>query len=221
MKYIFNCFLCMLLSVVCTTPYLSAQTLFELPSTNSRAIINQQVASTHVKVEYNRPNTKGRKIFGGLVPLGKIWRTGSDASTKLYFSTPVSLNNQALDSGTYELFTIPNVQEWTIILQKSKSQWGSYSYKIENDALRFFARPEKMEKHCETFTINFENISSNSAEISLNWEKQECPYKLPLTCLKQLFPNWKKVYWLKVESPISKPPCSILKIISIFNVPLN
>lgn len=194
----------MLLSVVCTTPYLSAQTLFELPSTNSRAIINQQVASTHVKVEYNRPNTKGRKIFGGLVPLGKIWRTGSDASTKLYFSTPVSLNNQALDSGTYELFTIPNVQEWTIILQKSKSQWGSYSYKIENDALRFFARPEKMEKHCETFTINFENISSNSAEISLNWEKTRVPIQITIDLLKTVVPKLEESLLVEGRKPYFK-----------------
>jgi hypothetical protein len=60
---------------------------FEVPTTNSRAKIQQRVAATDIEISYTRPNRKGRVIFGDLVPDGQVWRTGSDASTKIYFST--------------------------------------------------------------------------------------------------------------------------------------
>ena len=170
--------------------YLNAQqSTFEVPATNSPAKVQQRVAATDVEVKYNRPNMKGRKIFGELVPYDKVWRTGSDASTKISFSTPVSLNGHALDSGTYELFTIPGKTEWTIILQQNKSQWGSYSYKLEQDVLRFSAKPQTLSQGVETFTINFNNITSNSAELSLSWEKTKVPIQISVDLKKTVIPK--------------------------------
>lgn len=162
---------------------------FEVPATNSHATIQQRVAATDIRVEYNRPNMKGRKIFGELVPFEKVWRTGSDASTKIYFSTPVSLNGQALDSGRYELFTIPDKTEWMIILQSNHSQWGSYGYKPDNDALRITAKPEVLNRQLETFTIGFDHITSNSAELVISWEKTRVPIKITIDLSKTVVPQ--------------------------------
>jgi hypothetical protein len=200
----FKNFFWLLFSVVCATQSLLAQSLFEIPATNSHSVIQQQIASTYINVEYNRPNIKGRKIFGGLIPFGKIWRTGSDASTKLYFSTPVYLNNHPLDSGTYEIFTIPNSQEWTIILQQSKSQWGSYSYKIENDVLRFTVKREKIAKPLETFTISFDKITSKSAELSLNWEKTRVPIFITIDLIKTVVPKLEESLLVEGRKPYFK-----------------
>ncbi|MCB0526602.1 MAG: DUF2911 domain-containing protein, partial [Saprospiraceae bacterium] len=72
---------------------------FIIPKTNSKAVIQQTIASTQIEVTYNRPNKRGRKIFGNLVPYDQIWRTGADAATEIYFSTPVILAGNPLDSG--------------------------------------------------------------------------------------------------------------------------
>lgn len=175
---------------VASTEYLCAQTSsFEVPATNAPATIQQRVAATDIKVEYNRPNVKGRTIFGELVPFGKVWRTGSDASTKIYFSTPVSLNGHALDSGSYELFTIPGIDEWTIILQQSKKQWGSYAYKPELDILRFNTTRQSLTESVETFTIGFDKITSRSAELALCWEKIRVPVQVDIDLQKTVVPK--------------------------------
>jgi Protein of unknown function (DUF2911) len=109
---------------------------FRVPATNPRAIVRQQVAATDIEVTCNRPSMRGRRIFGGLVPYGEVWRTGSDAATRITFSTPVSLDGMLVDSGAYEVFSIPGEREWVVILQRNRSQWGSYSYDKAYDAVR-------------------------------------------------------------------------------------
>ncbi|HMU47380.1 MAG TPA: DUF2911 domain-containing protein [Chitinophagaceae bacterium] len=178
-----------LLSAIPATMMQAQQGSFEVPPTNSHATVQQRVAATDIKVEYNRPNMKGRKIFGGLVPFEKIWRTGSDASTKINFSTPVSLNGHALDSGSYELFTIPGKKEWTIILQPNKSQWGSYSYKPDRDVLRFTTQPQSLSQPVETFTVGFDKITSQSAELTLSWEKTRVPILVTIDLAKTVIPK--------------------------------
>jgi hypothetical protein len=177
------------LLIVVSVQHLNAQqSSFEVPATNSPAKTQQRIAATDIEVAYNRPNMKGRTIFGDLVPYGQVWRTGSDASTKIYFSTAVSLNGHLLDSGKYELFTIPGKTEWTIILQQSKSQWGSYSYKPDLDVLRFTTKPELLKQSVETFTISFDKITSRSAEISLSWDKTRVPVQVTIDLNKTVVP---------------------------------
>ncbi len=77
---------------------------FPVPATNPRAVLRQQVAATEIEITYGRPALRGRTIFGELVPWGQVWRTGSDAATRISFSTPVAFNGIAVDSGAYELF---------------------------------------------------------------------------------------------------------------------
>lgn len=146
---------------------------FEVPATNPFGKIVQRVAATDIEVNYNRPSIKGRKIFGELVPFGQVWRTGSDASTKITFSTAVIFNEKPLEAGAYELFTIPAENEWTIILQSNKNQWGSYRYDAESDVHRSTVKPVKLCYSVETFTISVDAVTSRSAEISLAWENSK------------------------------------------------
>ena len=194
---IFNILLAFIAVQVCD----AQQTQFEVPATNSPAKIQQRVAATNIEVVYNRPNMKGRKIFGELVPYGQVWRTGSDASTKIYFSTPVVLNGNDLDSGRYELFTIPGKTEWTIIFQKNKSQWGSYSYKQENDALRLKVKSGTPGQPVETFTFSFENITSKSAELAISWEKTKVLVPITIDLAKTVIPQIEASILNEVRKP--------------------
>ncbi len=167
----------------------SQDSSFEIPPTNSRSTVNQKLASTTIEVAYNRPSVKDRKIFGDLVPYDQVWRTGSDASTKISFSTEVSINGKGVSPGTYELFTIPGRKEWVIILQESKSQWGSYSYKEANDILRITVSPVSLNRKVETFMIGFENVTSNKLELVLSWENTMVSIPIEVNLEKTVIPQ--------------------------------
>ncbi|MCB0395872.1 MAG: DUF2911 domain-containing protein [Flavobacteriales bacterium] len=181
-------YLFILLIALAQGVYAQEQT-FEVPATNSRSTVTQRLAATDIEVAYNRPNVKGRVIFGDLVPYGKVWRTGSDASTKITFSTSVWFNGLKVNSGTYELFTIPGKDEWTIILQQNKSQWGSYSYNQENDVLRTTVKANALHDMVETFTIGFGDIMSNSAILALSWENVMVPVKITVDLKETVLPQ--------------------------------
>src|SRR5215470_900045 len=88
----------------------------EFPAASQHAVVKQRVGLTDVEVDYSRPNKNGRQIFAGLVPYGKLWRTGANAVTKIRFSHPVTLGDQPIPAGEYALFTIPTADQWTIII---------------------------------------------------------------------------------------------------------
>lgn len=162
---------------------------FTVPTTNPHATIQQRLAATDIKVMYNRPSVKGRNIFGGLVPYDQVWRTGSDASTKISFSTPVTINGKEIHAGTYELFTIPGKEEWTVILQQNRSQWGSYSYTKEFDVVRTRVTPLTLKDHVETFTIGFDPVTSNSAILTISWDNIKVPVQIVVDLKKTVLPQ--------------------------------
>jgi len=171
---------------------LSAQdqsAVLELPATNSHAVIKQRVAATDIEVSYNRPCVKGRTIFGALVPWDQVWRTGSDASTKISFSTAVSLNGISVEPGNYEIFSIPGITKWVIIIQKNKSQWGSYSYNPENDVVRINTKPIALQEPFETFTISFDDVKNDAVTLNLSWEKIRVPLEISIDVRKTVIPG--------------------------------
>ena len=161
---------------------LSAQTApapkITWPAASPGSTLNQRVGVTDVTVVYSRPSAHGRKIFGGLVPYNEVWRTGANAATKVTFSTPVTLNGTAVAAGTYELFTKVGESSWTVILQKDMNQWGAYKYDPKNDIARFDATPVALAAPVETFTICVSDITSDSAQLNLSWERVKVPIKL-------------------------------------------
>ncbi len=159
------------------------------PAASPASTLKQRVGLTDIEVIYSRPSVKGRQIFGGLEAYGKIWRTGANSATKISFSTPVKLNGTPIAAGTYELFTIPEAGEWTIIIHKDFSQWGAYKYDEKNDVARFKATPVKLTEPVETFTIDFNDLRNESATLALTWEKTRVPITLQVDTAAVLLPQ--------------------------------
>lgn len=113
-----------------------AQSVLDLPRPSQYAQVTQRIGLTDITISYSRPLVKGRKVFGGIVPYGQIWRAGANENTIIEFSDPVSIEGQPVAKGTYGLHMIPGETEWTVILSKTSSSWGSFTYDQKEDALR-------------------------------------------------------------------------------------
>ena len=160
----------------------------DLPAPSPTATLKQRVGVTDIEVVYSRPSMKGREIFGKLEPYGAVWRTGANNATRISFSTDVKVQGSALPAGTYELFTIPGREEWTVIFQKAGKQWGSYAYDQKNDTLRVTARVIDFGTPVETFTIDFNSLRDSSATMNLLWERTLISLKLEVD-LSSLIPQ--------------------------------
>ena len=161
----------------------------EFPAASPAATLNQRVGLTDIEINYSRPGLKGRVVVGNIDPYGKVWRTGANSATRISFSTPVRLQGSKLDAGTYELFTIPGQDEWTVILQKAGKQWGAYQYKEENDILRVKAKPVALANPVETFTIDINDIRDESATLNLIWAGWRVPVTLEVNVVSTVVPQ--------------------------------
>lgn len=143
----------------------------EFPQASPASKVTDHFGLTQVDIEYSRPGVKGRKVFGGLVPYGQVWRTGANSATKITFSTEVLFGGEVVPAGTYGLFTIPGEKEWTVILNKDSKQWGSYNYSEGGDVARVTAKVASLSDPVETFTITVQDIGAQTANLTLAWEK--------------------------------------------------
>src|SRR5690349_13769811 len=150
----------------------------QFPAASPSASFTESVGLCGVTVEYARPGVKGRKIFGGLVPYGEVWRTGANSSTKVTFTADVNFGGTAIEPGSYALFTIPGEKEWTVILNKVTGQWGSYSYDEKGDVARVKVKPIALAESLETMTISVNDLRDDSATLSIAWEKTRVPVKI-------------------------------------------
>ena len=122
-----------------------------------------------IKTDYSSPRMKGRKIFGELVPYGKVWRTGANEATTFVTSSDVNVGGKAIPAGSYTLFTIPNADKWTLIINKKTAEWG-IPYKYESDELgRVDMKVSKLPSPVENFTISYEK-SGNGCTLNMDWE---------------------------------------------------
>src|SRR5215471_87559 len=158
----------------------------EFPAASQHATVKQRVGLTDIEVDYSRPNKNNRDIFGGLVPYGKLWRTGANAVTKIKFSKPVTLGGKEIPAGEYALFTIPTPDEWTIIISKDAKVQSAADYKQENDAARITAKPEPIPVAIETFTIGLGDVKGASATLNFLWDKTRVPVKLTTSDVEQV-----------------------------------
>ena len=150
---------------------LNAQAL-KVPANSSTQWVKQAFALSEISLEYSRPSVKGRVIYGDLVPFGKIWRTGANASTKITFGEDVKIEGNLLKAGTYAIYTIPNKESWEILFTKNLTLGGNVAnYKQEEEVLRVKAKPTVLPLLVETFTINFAEVRANTLTIEFLWEK--------------------------------------------------
>ncbi len=146
-----------------------------LPRESQRQEISQTVGDAKVSIVYHRPSVKARKVWGGLVPFGQVWRTGANENTTFESSRDLMINGQKLPAGKYGFHAIPNENEWIIIFSKDNDKWGSFSYNEKQDALRVKVKPEN-QSFQETLSYNFENVTPNTAQIVVAWEKLRVPF---------------------------------------------
>ncbi|MFN0008913.1 MAG: DUF2911 domain-containing protein [Planctomycetota bacterium] len=158
----------------------------EFPQPSPGATLKQRVGLTDFEIAYSRPSVKGRKIFGGLVPFGEVWRTGANAATKLTFSTDVGFEGQLVPAGSYALVTIPGEKEWTVILSKVTGEWGAYAYDEKNDQLRVKVKPVALPELVETMTIDLGALRDDAATLTIAWEKTRVPVKLETDLVESL-----------------------------------
>jgi len=151
----------------------------DYPSPSPFATIHQKVGVTDVKVEYSRPAKKGRILFVDVEEFGKIWRTGANASTKISFSTDVTLEGKPVPAGEYALYSIPGQTDWTVMLYKDLSLGGNIGdYDESKEVVRVNVKAEKVLDSVESFTIDIGNISANGATIALVWGEYYVPIKM-------------------------------------------
>lgn len=148
--------------------------LLDLPLKSQEAEVSQRIGLTTITVRYHRPLVNGRKIWGDLVPYGKVWRTGANLNTTITFSDPVTVEGKPLDAGTYGLHMIPTASDWTVILSKNSTSWGSFSYNQAEDAMRATVTPQTSDMH-EALAYEFDDLRPDSAVIAMKWEKLAVP----------------------------------------------
>lgn len=141
----------------------------ELPQPSPTATINQRVGLTDFTVVYSRPSAKGRTIFGDLVPFGQVWRTGANACTILSSTSDFKMGGEEIKAGKYALFTIPEEGSWTIIVSTQTNLWGNSGYDAANDVARFVVNTTESDFD-ESFGIDFDAFTTNSAKLILEWE---------------------------------------------------
>lgn len=149
------------------------------PAPSTTQTIKQDVGLGNIELVYSRPNMKGRKIFGDLVPFDKVWRTGANSATTLTFSDEVTIGGTKIAPGKYGLLSIPSASEWTLIITKQLDVTSPAAYKSENDVVRVKAKPVAMPFPVETFTAMFADVKDNGASLGLMWDKTYV--ELPIT----------------------------------------
>jgi len=129
---------------------------------------HESVTGQNISVRYGRPYKKGRVIFGGLVPNGKVYRCGADSATTITFERDANFGGQPVKAGTYTLFAIPNEQSWTIILNSQLGQWGAFDYDKykDKDVLHVDVPVRKADHVVEQFTI-----SLPPSALNIEWDQ--------------------------------------------------
>lgn len=146
------------------------QQTLRTPPASPTQTLKQDFALSSIELSYSRPGVKGRKVFGDLVPFGKVWRTGANAATTIAFGEEVVIGGKKVPAGKYGLVTIPEKDSWTIIISSQLNLNNPNNYKQENDIVRVTAKPMEMKDKMETFTMQFADITPNNCALHIMWE---------------------------------------------------
>ena len=141
------------------------------PAPSPTQTLKQDFALSSIEINYSRPAAKGRKVFGDLVPFGKIWRTGANGATKITFGEDVKVGGMPVKAGSYAIYSVPNANEWEIIINKGANNSGLTGYKTEDDVARFKVKPMTLPMNIESFTIMLGDLTASSASVQILWEK--------------------------------------------------
>lgn len=143
---------------------------FNVPIASPKQKVEQQFSMTKISVEYGRPGVKGRKVFGELVPFGKVWRAGANSATKVKFEQNINFGGKEVMAGSYALFVIPMEKEWKVILNKDANQWGAYAYDEKLNIAEITVPVQKLSDKQEWFEIAVNPVDVHSVEMVIKWD---------------------------------------------------
>jgi len=168
--------LLMLMGVLIGGAGLATPTEAQAPRKSQHGVVIQDIAQTRVTISYNRPVARGRDLFGSLVPWGRIWTPSADTASAITISTPVLVNGQELEAGTYSIWTEPHPTEWTFIFNRVSPVFHT-RYPRGQDVLRLAVTPREG-AHMETLAFYFPVVEGKTAELVLHWGTVVVPLAL-------------------------------------------
>lgn len=130
-----------------------------------------------ISIDYSAPSVRGRKIFGGQVPYGKVWRTGANPATSIKTSGDLQIGDLHVPAGSYTLYTLPTAEGWKLIINKQTGQWGTV-YNEPQDLGRTAMTVGSTASPVETMVIDFENTAGNSTELHVKWADVDASVKI-------------------------------------------
>ncbi|MFK7971911.1 MAG: DUF2911 domain-containing protein [Bacteroidia bacterium] len=162
------------------------------PSPSCKTV--QMAGLTEITIDYSRPSMKGRTIFGELVPFDKVWRTGANASTKIEFSTDVTIGGSKVKKGKYALYTKPGKDSWTVMLYTDLSHWGVPN-EIKEDAIaaQFKVTPTKTKDSYESLSIHLDHLRKDKAHLVIQWENTKVAIEMMLPADEMVVANIDKM----------------------------
>lgn len=141
------------------------------PQPSPAATVKQTIGLSEVTVDYSRPSANSRKVFGNLVPMNQVWRTGANGSTDITFKNDATFNGVNVPAGKYALYTIPGMADWEVVLYKDTEQWGApKELKADQIAAKTKVKAMKSANSVETFTIGFDDLKTDKANLVMSWE---------------------------------------------------
>jgi hypothetical protein len=149
------------------------------PQPSPSQTIKQDFGVGSIELSYSRPGIRGRKVFGDLVPFGNVWRTGANNATLLTFSDDVTIGGTKVPAGKYGILSIPDKDNWTLILTKQTDVTSPAAYKQESDVVRVKVKPTMLKEPVETFTMQFANVKPASTDLQIMWDN--VMVSLPIT----------------------------------------
>lgn len=151
----------------------------DLPKPSPLGKTEQVVGVTKVSVEYSRPSVKGRRVFGELVAYDQVWRLGANSCTKFTCSSDLYFEGGTLPAGSYAMFAYPSVNEWAVVFNSDLEQSGTSNYNAEKNVVKVAGKVQENSFN-ETLVIEFNNVTSDAAVISIKWDKLrvDIPFKV-------------------------------------------
>jgi Protein of unknown function (DUF2911) len=169
----------MLFTALCSVLLAADAQPIKTPSPSTTQNVKQEFGLSAIELSYSRPNMKGRKIFGDLVPYNAVWRTGANSATTLTFGDDVTIGGTKIPAGKYGLLSIPGATEWTLIITKQLDVTSPAAYKQDQDVVRVKVKPDAFPVPVESFTMVFDDVKPNSTNLILIWDKTSV--SLPIT----------------------------------------
>lgn len=193
----------LIIALAFSTFYIPVNAQVNMPAPSPTQTIIQDFGLGKIELTYSRPGIKGRQVFGHnseLVPLGKPWRTGANAATKIHFSDKVSVGGNELDSGSYVIYTIPAKDEWDVVFSKGNAYPGQEGFSTNDDLFHYKAPVVLQKEKIQTFTMQFTDLKNESCNLHLKWANTDV--SVPITT------NIKERIRTQIETALAgdKPP---------------